>query len=72
MPLTHENSLTGNVPNQFFTVIFFPLGLKYESNQMICAASAEKAEIKRPLLNSFKAATARQNHHTQIFHLPKS
>jgi len=40
MPLTHENSLTGNVPNRFFTVIFFPLGPKYESNQTIRAASA--------------------------------
>lgn len=49
-----------------FTVIFFPSGLKYESNQTICAASDERAEIKRPLLNSFIITTVCWNHHTYI------
>lgn len=43
-----------------------PSGLKYKSNQTICAASGKRDEIKRLLLNSFIVTTVCQNHHTYI------
>lgn len=66
MPLTRENSLTGNIPNRFLQWYFSPQDRSMKVARPFVQLLVKELKQKRPLLNSFIVTTACWNQHAYI------